>query len=42
MPLFWTAESTLLNPRFTGLELNSMARLDLRYVQPVATTAAAR
>jgi len=42
MPFFWTAESTLLNPRFTGLELNSMARLDLRYVRPVATTAAAR
>src|SRR2546422_8208822 len=42
MPFFWTAESTLLNPRFTGLELNSMARLDMRYVRPVATTAAAR
>jgi oligopeptide transport system substrate-binding protein len=34
MPLFWTAESTLLNPNFTGLELNSMARMDLRHVQP--------
>lgn len=36
MPLFWTAESTLLNPRFTGLELNSMARLDLRHVRTTA------
>jgi oligopeptide transport system substrate-binding protein len=36
MPLFWTAESTLLNPRFTGLELNSMARLDLRHVRTAA------
>jgi oligopeptide transport system substrate-binding protein len=34
MPLFWTAESTLLNPHFTGLELNSMARMDLRHVRP--------
>jgi len=33
MPLFWTAESTLLNPHFTGLELNSMARMDLRHVR---------
>ena len=33
MPLFWTAESTLLNPRFTGLQLNSMGRLDLRHVR---------
>ena len=36
MPLFWTAESTLLNPRFTGLELNSMARLNLRHVRTAA------
>jgi oligopeptide transport system substrate-binding protein len=30
MPLFWVAESTLLNPHFTGLEFNSMARINLR------------
>ena len=36
MPLFWTAESTLLNSHFTGLELNSMARLDLRHVRSAA------
>lgn len=34
IPLFWTAESTLLNPHFTGLELNGMARLELRHVRP--------
>jgi oligopeptide transport system substrate-binding protein len=34
IPLFWTSESTLLNPRFTGLEFNSMARIDLRHVRP--------
>jgi oligopeptide transport system substrate-binding protein len=34
LPLFWTTESTLLNPRFTGLEFNSMARIDLRNVRP--------
>jgi oligopeptide transport system substrate-binding protein len=34
MPLFWVAESTLLNPHFTGLELTSMARMDLRNVRP--------
>jgi oligopeptide transport system substrate-binding protein len=34
IPLFWTSESTLLNPRFTGLEFNSMARMDLRHVGP--------
>jgi oligopeptide transport system substrate-binding protein len=34
MPLFWSAESTALSPRFTGLELNSMARMDLRHVRP--------
>jgi oligopeptide transport system substrate-binding protein len=33
MPLFWTAETTVLNPRFTGLEFNSMARMDLRHVR---------
>ena len=33
MPLFWTAETTVLNPRFTGLEFNSMARMDLRNVR---------
>ena len=33
MPLFWEAESTLLNPHFTGLEFNSMARMDLRHVR---------
>jgi oligopeptide transport system substrate-binding protein len=43
MPLFWTAESTLLNPRYTGLELNSMARMDLRHVRPAtAVTGEAR
>jgi oligopeptide transport system substrate-binding protein len=40
MPLFWTAESTLLNPGFTGLEFNSMARMDLRHVRPAGTTTA--
>jgi oligopeptide transport system substrate-binding protein len=40
MPLFWTAESTLLNPRFTGLEFNSMARMNLRHVRPVAAATA--
>jgi oligopeptide transport system substrate-binding protein len=35
MPLFWEAESTLLNPHFTGLELTPMARIDLRNVRPV-------
>ena len=33
MPFFWTAESTVLNPKFTGLEFNSMARMDLRNVR---------
>jgi oligopeptide transport system substrate-binding protein len=33
MPLFWEAESTLLNPHFTGLEFNSMARMNLRNVR---------
>ena len=36
IPLFWEAESTLLNPHFAGLELNSMARMDLKNVR-VAT-----
>jgi len=31
--LFVTAESTVLNPRFSGLEINSMARLMLRHVR---------
>jgi oligopeptide transport system substrate-binding protein len=35
MPFFWSTESTLLKPRFTGLEFNSMARMDLRNVRPV-------
>jgi oligopeptide transport system substrate-binding protein len=35
-PLFWKSEATLLNPKFTGLEYNSMARMDLRNVKPVA------
>jgi oligopeptide transport system substrate-binding protein len=33
-PLFWRAEATILNPKFTGLEYNSMARMDLRNVKP--------
>ncbi len=33
-PLFWRAEATMLNPKFTGLEYNSMARMDLRNVKP--------
>lgn len=36
MPLFWQTESTLLNPHFTGLEFNSMARMDLRHVRVAA------
>ena len=36
VPLFWTTEATLLSPKFTGLEYNSMARMDLRNVKPVA------
>jgi oligopeptide transport system substrate-binding protein len=32
MPLFWEVESTLLNPHFTGLEFNSMARMNLKRV----------
>ncbi|MBI2358637.1 MAG: peptide ABC transporter substrate-binding protein [Deltaproteobacteria bacterium] len=34
IPLFTTAESTLLRPRFTGLEYNSMSRMVLRNVRP--------
>jgi oligopeptide transport system substrate-binding protein len=36
MPLFTTVETTLLNPRFTGLQMNSMARLALREVRPAS------
>ena len=38
VPLFWRAESTVLNPRFTGLEMNSMGRLDLHHVRPAEQT----
>jgi oligopeptide transport system substrate-binding protein len=34
VPLYWLAEATLLNPEFTGLDYNSMARMDLRRVRP--------
>jgi oligopeptide transport system substrate-binding protein len=37
VPLYWKAEATVLNPRFTGLEYNSMARMDLRNVKPVTS-----
>ena len=30
------AEATMLSPKFTGIEYNSMARMDLRNVKPVA------
>jgi len=33
VPLFNTAESTVLNPRYTGLEYNSMSRLLMRDVR---------
>jgi len=36
VPLYWKAEPTMLNPKFTGLEYNSMARMDLRNVKPAA------
>ena len=36
VPLYWKAESTILSPKFTGLEYNSMARMDLRNVKPAA------
>jgi hypothetical protein len=32
-PLFGRAEATMLSPKFTGLEYNSMARMDLRNVK---------
>ena len=34
VPLYWKAEATVLNPKFSGLEYNSMARMDLRHVRP--------
>ena len=34
IPLFTTAESTVLNPRFAGLEYSPMTRLMLRHVRP--------
>lgn len=34
-PLFWKSEATMLSPKFTGLEYNSMARMDLRNVKRV-------
>lgn len=36
VPLYWKAEATMLNPKFTGLEYNSMARMDLRNVKPAS------
>jgi oligopeptide transport system substrate-binding protein len=33
-PLYWRTESTVLNPRFMGLEIDSMGRLDLRQLRP--------
>ena len=36
VPLYWKAEATILNPKFAGLEYNSMARMDLRNVKPAA------
>jgi len=39
VPLFWTAESTLLDSRYAGLDLNSMGRMDLRHVRAAASTA---
>jgi oligopeptide transport system substrate-binding protein len=33
LPLFWRSETTVLNPRFRGLEFNSMARMNLRHVR---------
>ena len=41
-PLYWKAEATLLSPKFTGLEYNSMARMDLRNVKPAASSSAVR
>ena len=37
IPLFTTAESTVLSPRFTGLEVNSMGRSILRHVRAKRT-----
>ncbi|OGP52592.1 MAG: hypothetical protein A2W10_06085 [Deltaproteobacteria bacterium RBG_16_55_12] len=37
IPLFTTAESTVLNPRFAGLEYSPMGRLMLRHVRPSRT-----
>jgi len=34
VPLYWKSEATVLNPKFVGLEYNSMARMDLRNVKP--------
>ncbi|HEY7164079.1 MAG TPA: peptide ABC transporter substrate-binding protein [Candidatus Binatia bacterium] len=42
VPLFWRAESTVLSPRFTGLEFNSMARLNLRNVRRATQATASR
>jgi oligopeptide transport system substrate-binding protein len=36
VPLYWKAEATILSPKFTGLEYNAMARMDLRHVKPAA------
>jgi oligopeptide transport system substrate-binding protein len=38
MPLYWRVETTVLNPRFTGLEMNSMGRLDLHHLRPAEPT----
>ena len=38
VPLYWRTESTVLNPLFTGLEMNSMGRLDLRQVRSAEPT----
>lgn len=35
VPLYWKSEATMLSPKFTGLEYNSMARMDLRHVKPL-------
>jgi oligopeptide transport system substrate-binding protein len=34
VPLYWLAEATMLSPKYTGLQYNSMARMDLRHVRP--------
>lgn len=34
VPLYWLAEATVISPKFTGLDYNSMARMDLRHVRP--------